>query len=86
MGFPGKALSLTMSSLPFLLSHGGTEDCAKAWLLAAKCKIGASKGKNLFITVFLNIIVSGLDFPASIRRAEMLEGAYMVVKAKDKFK
>lgn len=86
MGFPGKALSLTMSSLPFLLSHGGTEDCAKAWLLAAKCKIGASKGKNLFITVFLNIIVSGLDFPASIRRAEMLEGADMVVKAKDKFK
>jgi len=68
MGFPGKALSLTMSSLPFLLSHGGTEDCAKAWLLAAKCKVGASK-----------------DFAPSMRRAEMLEGAEMVIKAKDKF-
>ena len=45
-GFPEKGYSLTVASLPFILSHGGVEDCAKAWLLAAKCKIGACKGTN----------------------------------------
>ena len=44
LGFPTKALSLTMSSLTFILSHGGEEDCAKAWLLAAKCVISECKG------------------------------------------
>ena len=43
LGFPEKALKLTMSSLPSLLSHGGVEDCAKAWMLAGKAKIAASK-------------------------------------------
>ena len=43
LGFPEKALKLTMSSLPSLLAHGGQEDCAKAWLLAGKAKIAASK-------------------------------------------
>ena len=45
LGFPSKALSLTMTSLTFILSHGGEEDCAKAWLLAAKCVISECKGK-----------------------------------------
>ena len=43
LGFPEKALKLTVSSLPSLLAHGGVEDCAKAWLLAGKAKIAASK-------------------------------------------
>ena len=46
LGFPTKALSLTMSSLTFILSHGGEEDCAKAWLLAAKCVISECKGSQ----------------------------------------
>ena len=45
MSFPHKGLSVTMASLPFILAHGGIEESAKAWLLAAKCKIGTSKGK-----------------------------------------
>jgi len=43
MGFPAKALSLVMSHLPGILSHGGVVESAKAWLLLAKCKIAASK-------------------------------------------
>jgi len=68
LGFPTKALSLTMTSLTFILSHGGEEDCAKAWLLAAKCVISECK-----------------DFSIAQRRVKLLEGADMVVKAKDKF-
>ena len=46
LGHPAKALQLALASLPFILSHGGAEDCAKAWLLAAKCKIGDSKDQD----------------------------------------
>ena len=46
LGHPAKALQLALASLPYILSHGGAEDCAKAWLLAAKCKIGDSKDQD----------------------------------------
>jgi len=68
-GFPEKGYSLTVASLPFILSHGGVEDCAKAWLLAAKCKIGACK-----------------DVASQEKRVQVLEGAEMVAKSKEKFR
>ena len=85
LGFPTKALSLTMSSLTFILSHGGEEDCAKAWLLAAKCVISECKGIVKGSSAFHKYIIF-LDFPIAQRRVKLLEGADMVVKAKDKFR
>jgi len=68
LGFPEKSLKLTLSSLPSLLSHGGVEDCAKAWLLAGKAKIAASRNMD-----------------QSEKRAWMLEGSTMLMKAKESF-
>ena len=69
LGFPQKALSLIFSNISGILSHGGCEEAARAWLLMAKCKIAASKDSEL---------------PS--RRAQMLEGADLISKAKDIFR
>eukprot|EP00092_Neocalanus_flemingeri_P029626 GFUD01032172.1.p1 GENE.GFUD01032172.1~~GFUD01032172.1.p1 ORF type:complete len:768 (-),score=319.74 GFUD01032172.1:114-2417(-) len=68
LGCSARALCLTSSCLAPLLAHGSLADCARAWLLAAKCKIAASHGTG-----------------QAERRAEMLEGANMVSRAKDGF-
>jgi len=68
LGCPARALQLTNSCLAPLLAHGSLMDCARAWLLAAKCKVAASSGEE----------------PAE-RRAQMLEGANMVSRARDLF-
>jgi len=63
-----RAMSLTSSCLAPLLAHGSLTDCARAWLLAAKCKIAASQGAG-----------------QAERRAQILEGANMVSRAKEGF-
>jgi len=68
LGCHSRSLSLTLSCLAPLLAHGSLTDCARAWLLAAKCKIAASQGSG-----------------QAERRAEMLEGANMVARAKEGF-
>ena len=45
LGCHSRSLSLTLSCLAPLLAHGSLTDCARAWLLAAKCKIAASQGE-----------------------------------------
>jgi len=68
LGCPARALSLSTSCLAPLLAHASLTDCAKAWLLAAKCKIAASEGTS-----------------QAERRAQVLEGANMVTRAKEGF-
>jgi len=46
LGCHSRSLSLTLSCLAPLLAHGSLTDCARAWLLAAKCKIAASQGSE----------------------------------------
>ena len=86
LGFPTKALSLTMSSLTFILSHGGEEDCAKAWLLTAKCLISESKGMMIRVWGVHPIPQLYADFSTAEKKVKLLEGADMVAKAKDKFR
>jgi len=68
LGSDSKALSLVSVCISPLLAHGSVSDCARAWLLMAKCKVAASHGKTL-----------------PERRAELLESASMVTKAKEGF-